>query len=86
MSLYGEHWKIDDVTVGMIQRGSENGCYRVIIEREYAELPQIEAISWQQPVIEHLRPEVPDEMGLPEGYGFTVERITYDSALSLIHI
>ena len=73
MSLYGEHWKIDGVTVGMIQRGSENGCYRVIIEREYAELPQIEAISWQQPVIEHLRPEVPDEMGLPEGYGFTVE-------------
>ena len=80
MSLYGEHWKIDDVTVGMIQRGSENGCYRVISEREYAELPQIEAISWQQPVIEHLRPEVPDEMGLPEGYGFAVERITYDSA------
>ena len=79
MSLYGEHWKIGGVTAGMICPGQENGCYRVVIEREYAELPQIEAISWQQPVIEHLRSEDPEETGLPEGYGFTVERITYDS-------
>lgn len=80
MSLYGEHWKIDGVIAGMICPGQENGCYRVVIEREYAELPRIEAISWQQPAIEHLRPEDPEETGLPEGYGFTVERITYDSA------
>ena len=55
MSLYGEHWKIDGVITGIIQRKQANGCYRVIIEREYAELPQIETIHWQQPVIEHLR-------------------------------
>lgn len=80
MSLYGEHWKIDGVIAGMICREQENGCYRVVMEREYAELPQIEAVNWQQPVIEHLRPEDTEETGLPEGYGFTVERITYDSA------
>ena len=79
MSLYGEHWKIGGVTAGMICPGQENGCYRVVIEREYAELPQIEAISWQQPVIEHLQTEFPDETGLPEGYGFEVVRTTYDS-------
>lgn len=79
MSLYGEHWKIDGVIAGMVQRKQTNGCYRVIIEREYAELPQIESIHWQQPVIEHLRTDFPDETGLPEGYGFEVVRITYDS-------
>lgn len=80
MSLYGQTWKIDGVTAGMILRGSANGRYQVIIEREFAELPQIEAISWEKPVVEHLRSDRPNETGLPEGYGFDVVRITYDSA------
>ena len=67
MSLYGEHWKIDGVIAGMVQREQANGCYRVIIEREYAELPQIESIHWQQPVIEHLQTEFPDETGPRRG-------------------
>lgn len=80
MSLYGETWRIDGVSAGVILRGSVNGRYKVVIEREYAELPQIEAIHWEKPTVEHLRTDRPEETGLPEGYGFDVVRITYDSA------
>lgn len=80
MSLYGETWRINGVTAGLILRGSVNGQYKVVIEREFAELPQIEAIDWAKPVVEHLRTDRPQETGLPEGYGFDVVRITYDSA------
>lgn len=80
MSLYGQTWRINGVTAGLILRGSANGRYKVVIEREFAELPQIEAISWEKPAVEHLRSDRPEEMGLPEGYGFDVVRITYDSA------
>lgn len=80
MCLYGQTWRINGVTAGLILRGSANGRYKVVIEREFAELPQIEAISWEKPTVEHLRTDRPEEMGLPEGYGFDVVRITYDSA------
>lgn len=79
MSLYGETWRIDGVSAGMILRGSANGHYKVVIEREFAELPQIEAIHWEKPAVEHLRTDRPQEEGLPEGYGFQVVDITYDS-------
>lgn len=79
MSLYGETWRIDGVSVGMILRGSVNGHYKVVIEREFAELPQIETIRWDKPTVEHLRTDRPGETGLPEGYGFQVVAITYDS-------
>lgn len=80
MSLYGETWRIDGVSVGMILRGSANGHYKVVIEREFAELAQIEAIHWEKPTVEHLRTDRPEETGLPEGYGFQVVDITYDHA------
>ena len=80
MSLYGQTWRINGVTAGLILRGSANGRYKVVIEREFAELPQIEAISWEKPAVEHLRSDRPQETGLPEGYSFDVVRITYDSA------
>ena len=80
MSLYGETWRIDGVSAGMILRGSANGHYKVVIEREFAELAQIEAIHWENPSVEHLRTDRPEEMGLPEGYGFRVVDITYDNA------
>ena len=64
MSLYGQTWRINGVTAGLILRGSANGRYKVVIEREFAELPQIESISWEKPA----------------GYSFDVVRITYDSA------
>lgn len=80
MSCFGQHWRIDGVIAGPISRGGGNGRYRVLIEREFAELPAIEAIDWTRPTIEHLRADSPDEFGLPEGYGFQVEDITYDNA------
>ena len=76
MSLYGAHWKLDGVPAAFVTRGGGNGRYRVVFEREFAELPAIEAIHWEQPTVEHLA-ETP-EQGLPEGYGFQVERISYD--------
>lgn len=78
MSLYGVHWKLDGVPAAFVIRGRSNGRYQVVFEREYAELPAIEAIHWEQPTVEHLA-EAP-EVGLPDGYGFQVENITYDSA------
>lgn len=80
MSYFGQHWRIHGVITGPISRGSANGRYRVVIEREFAELPAIETIDWSQPAIEHLRTDITDEFGLPEGYGFQVVNITYDSA------
>ena len=78
MSRYGAHWKIGGVTAAFVTRGEQNGQYRVLFERAYAELPDIEGIDWSRPVIEHLTDA--GELGLPEGYGFTVEDITYSHA------
>ena len=44
MSLYGDKFKIGGVSCGLILRGAANGEYRVVFEREYASLEQIEAI------------------------------------------
>lgn len=79
MSMYGKHWKIDGVTAGPIDRYPfENGRYTVIFEREFASLEQIEGINWAHPVIEHIYPHG-KETGLPEGYGFDLQKIEYDS-------
>ena len=78
MSLYGVHWSIDGVQAAFVMRGTQNGRYRVVFERAHAELPQIEAIDWAHPQIQHLREA--EELGLPEGYGFTVVGITYAHA------
>lgn len=50
MSYYGAHWRIDGVTAAFIMRGDRNGRYRIVFERESAELPQIESINWAQPI------------------------------------
>lgn len=70
MSLYGTGLTIGGVTCGMVLRGSANGRYIAVFEREYASLEDIEAIDWSQP-------EVVGECVLPAGYGFTVADITY---------
>ena len=36
MSLYGEKFKIGGLSCGLVLRGSANGEYRVVFEREYA--------------------------------------------------
>ena len=70
MSLYGTGLTIDGVTCGMVMRGSANGRYIAVFEREHASLEDIEAIHWSQP-------EIVGECVLPAGYGFTVADITY---------
>lgn len=78
MSHYGKRWTIDGLISGLIMRGSTNGRYIVVFEREFASLEQIEAINWERPTIEYIGPHG-SEPGLPEGYGFEVEDIKYDS-------
>ncbi len=72
MSFYGKKYKIDGVPCGLILRGSDNGRYQAVFEREYASLEDIEAIHWD-------RPAVQGDSVLPSGYGFEVVGITYDS-------
>ena len=73
MSLYGNTIEIGGVTCGMVMRGSSNGRYLAVFEREFASLDDIEAISWD-------KPEVRGECILPVGYGFEVADIQYSAA------
>lgn len=79
MSLYGEKFKIGGLSCGLVLRGSANGEYRVVFEREYASLEQIEALEWDPPILE-------GECILPEGYGFTVKDIQYSAATRSYHV
>ena len=79
MSLYGEKFKIGGLSCGLVLRGSANGEYRVVFEREYASLEQIEALEWDPPVLE-------GECILPAGYGFTVKDIQYSAATRSYHV
>lgn len=73
MSIYGIEAHICGVPCAMVLRGSANGRYQAVFERERASLEEIEAINWAQPIIE-------GDTLLPAGYGFTVEDITYSSS------
>ena len=73
MSLYGSSIRIDGIPCGLVMRGSGNGQYLVVFERELATLEQVEAIHWEQPSIE-------GECILPVGYGFVVSDIRYTAA------
>lgn len=73
MSLYGSKIQIDGVSCGLVMRGSSNGQYLVVFERELATLEQVEAINWEQPSIE-------GDCILPVGYSFTVSDIRYSAA------
>ena len=85
MGFYSTKWKFDGVQAAFVTRGIRNGRYRVVFEREYASLEDIEGINWAQPTIERTDFRVKNELRLPEGYGFTVEGISYDySAKSYI--
>jgi len=78
MGFFGKNWKIDGVTASFVRRSFKNGQYQVLFERENASLEQIEAINWERPVLEKLT-DRDNEVGLPEGYGFDLVKITYDS-------
>lgn len=74
---YGKQWKINGVVAGPISpHVGKNGCYRVLFEREYAALEDIEGIDWSKVELVRLNAHDCDE-GLPEGYGFELEDISY---------
>ena len=78
-TTFGIRWKIDGVSAGPIDRvHGKNGEYRVIFERVYASLEDIETINLSQPAIEYVGVHK-SEPGLPEGYGFEVLKIEYVS-------
>ena len=79
MSLYGDKFKIGGLSCGLVLRGGANGEYRVVFEREYASLEQIEALEWDPPAIE-------GDCILPAGYGFTVKDIQYSAATRSYHV
>ena len=72
MSMYGIEAHICGVPCAMVLRGSANGYYEAVFERERASLEEIEAINWAQPIIE-------GSCRLPIGYGFTAQDISYSS-------
>ena len=69
---YSNNTTIDGVrcTVSPVG-GLGSGKFRALFERELASLEQIEAISWDSPVI------AGDSAGLPAGCGYQVDDITY---------
>lgn len=73
MSLYSKKAKIDGLELGLVMRGTDNGQYMIVFERECATLEQIEAINWEHPNLE-------GDCILPAGYGFEVEGVTYSSS------
>ena len=79
MSLYGDKFKIGGLSCGLVLRGGTNGEYRVVFEREYASLEEIEALNWDPPTIE-------GECILPAGYGFTVKDIQYSASTRSYHV
>jgi len=78
MSYYGKRWSIDGVTAGPITRLIQNSQYVVLFERQFASIEQIEGINWAAPTVEYIGNHE-GEQGLPEGYGFDVSRIDYES-------
>lgn len=50
----------------------------MLFERENATLEQIEEIDWERPEVKAIAPTAGKNV-LPEGYGFEVERIDYES-------
>ena len=78
-TAFGMRWRIDGIPAGPIDRSyGNNGEYRIIFERVYASLEDIETINWSKPTIEYIGKHG-SEPGLPEGYGFDVKKIDYVS-------
>lgn len=71
MSYYGTNFTVNGVSAALALRGTGNGHYQVVFQREFAELEQIEKLDWSAP-------DIQGECILPRGYGFSVEDITYD--------
>ena len=83
MSFYTNKITIDGVRCGYVARESANGRYYAVFEREFASIEQIESINWMRPVVKAPKKE---KCPLPAGYGFKVDKITYDSGTKSYHV
>lgn len=68
--------KICGVPFATLRRGGGNGQYEVVFQRCDAALEDIEGIDWARPAVTEATDRYLSDP-LPEGYGFTVEDITY---------
>ena len=68
MSLYGEKFKIGGLSCGLVLRGGANGEYRVVFEREYASLEQIEALEWLRQIEAAVRKSYSEAKALVEAF------------------
>lgn len=80
-------WLIDGIKAGTIIGSPTyaNGCYSVDISRDDATLEQIEGIDWAKPTIRYTG-DYENERGLPEGYGFDVDKIEYLSNIRVYRV
>lgn len=80
-------WIIDDLRAGTIIGSPTyaNGCYSVDFSRDDATLEQIEGINWEKPAIQYVG-DSKNERGLPEGYGFDVDKIEYLSNIRVYRV
>lgn len=78
---YSNKTSIDGVRCTVSPEGGlGSGKFRALFERELASLEQIEAIHWDMPQI------AGDSAGLPAGYGYQVDDITYAHATCTYHV
>lgn len=80
-------WIIDDLKARTIIGSPTyaNGCYSVDFSRDDATLEQIEGINWEKPAIQYVG-DSENERGLPEGYGFDVDKIEYLSNIRVYRV
>ena len=69
MSLYPNKIQVDGVPCGLILRGSANGTYLAVFEREMAELARIEQIDWSRPAVWLSGPGHPVRPRYPQLHG-----------------
>ena len=79
MSLYSNSITIGGIPCGLVMRGTRNGQYVAVFERETASLEDIEGINWATP-------EISGDGTLPAGYGFEVANIKYDMSTKSYHV
>lgn len=74
-------FRIDGCPVDLVIRSLDDRKYTLYFDREVGELTlaQLKKINWARPTIDVVEPKKPGEIYLPEGYGFHLEKLAYNS-------
>ena len=73
MSLYPNKIQVDGVPCGLILRGSANGTYLAVFEREMAEFLQIQLRSYQSYKGDDRRPDYEKLVALADYFGVSTD-------------